>query len=97
MNDLLDWIKTGNPGFETIIIGPVPLSASSEEMRIYYGESIRMNTGFKKACEERGVAYYDAADWDISQAYDGVHFSEAGCLQFAQHMIEIISDCKTVK
>ncbi|MBO6215580.1 MAG: hypothetical protein J6N76_08665 [Lachnospiraceae bacterium] len=96
MKELLDWIKATNLGFETIIIGPVPISASSEDMRIYFEESIQMNAGFKKACKERGIAYYDAENWGISLAYDGVHFSEEGCLQFAQHIIDIISD-KTIK
>ena len=92
MNELLDWIKTDEAGFEVIIIGPVPISARSEDMRVYYEESVRMNAGFRRACEERGISCYDAADWDIALAYDGVHFSEDGCLQFAQHMIDIISD-----
>ena len=91
MNQLLDWIKTVNPEIDTVIIGPVPIAATCEDMRLYYEESIRMNSGFQAACKERGIPYYDAADWDISLAYDGVHFSEEGCRQFAEHMIDIIS------
>lgn len=92
MAKLLDWIKAEDPVFETIVIGPVPISGASFDMKVYHDESIRMSLGFKSVCEERGVAYYDAADWDIRLTYDGVHFSEEGCRDFAEQIIRIIRE-----
>ncbi|MBQ6134019.1 MAG: hypothetical protein IJI65_07705 [Lachnospiraceae bacterium] len=91
MDRLLDWVKAKDPVFETIVIGPVPIFDESGDMHIYYEESRRMNAGFLNACKEREIAYFDAADWNISLAFDGVHFSEEGCRQFAEHIFDIIS------
>ena len=90
MDRLLSWIKDSGASYQTLIIGPVPISGMTEELLIYHEESLRMNAGFKELCKCRGIAFFNAADWDISLSFDGVHFSEEGCRSFSSHMIESI-------
>ncbi len=91
MDRLLTWFEKNNSPFSTIIVGPVPISNAAQELRIYYEESLRMNAGFRELCKRRNVSFFDAAEWDIPLAFDGVHFSEEGCRSFATHMIEAVS------
>ena len=37
-----------------------------------------------------GIHFADAGDWDISLAYDGVHFTEQGHRAFAAGLLEEI-------
>ena len=90
MERLLSRIADSGASFQTIVIGPVPIAGMTEELFIYHEESLRMNAGFKELCKRRGIAFFDAADWNISLSFDGVHFSEEGCRSFASHMIESI-------
>ncbi len=90
MQALLEWLKKEPRSYQVIVIGPVPISATLPELRVYHEESLKMNEGFAKICEEMQISYYDSAEWGISMAYDGVHFSEEGCAAFAGHMAEII-------
>lgn len=90
MEDLLDWLLTNKSEVRPVVIGPVPISGAFEDMQIYHDESVRMNMGFEAACKERNIDYQDATDWGISMGFDGVHFSEEGCMRFAEKMLEII-------
>lgn len=72
------------------MIGPVPISDTPEELQIYNKASIQMNEGFLHVCKSYNVEFFDAATWNIPLAYDGVHFSEEGCIRFAEKMIEIL-------
>ncbi len=38
-----------------------------------------------------GIRFADAGDWDISMAYDGVHFTEQGHRAFAAGLLEALS------
>ena len=96
MERLLSRIADSGASFQTIVIGPVPIAGTPEELYIYHEESLRMNAGFKELCKSIGIAFFDAADWDISLSFDGVHFSEEGCRSFASHMIESIGGIKGI-
>ena len=37
-----------------------------------------------------GIRFADAGDWDISLAYDGVHFTEQGHRAFAAGLLEVL-------
>lgn len=37
-----------------------------------------------------GIHFADAGDWDISLAYDGVHFTEQGHRAFAANLLEVL-------
>ena len=38
--------------------------------------------------ERMGIRFADAGNWDISLAYDGVHFTEQGHKSFAAGLLE---------
>ena len=90
MEVLINWIINRNQHPHIVVIGPVPISNISGDMQIYHDESKRMNAGFEIICRNEGIQYFDAAGWNIELAYDGVHFSEKGCFQFAEHIIDVV-------
>ena len=92
MHKLLNWLKKNALLSRVIVIGPVPISDTPEELRIYHEASIRMNEGFSQVCKSCEVEFYDATTWNIPLAYDGVHFSEEGCIRFAEKMIEVLEN-----
>ena len=90
MKQLLEWLKQNALMQRIIVIGPVPISDTSEELQLYHDMSLCMNAGFGRGCEMYDVEYVDATEWKIPLAYDGVHFSEEGCIRFADKMIDVI-------
>ena len=92
METFTNWLINNKSHPKIIVAGPVPISDGSFDMQIYHDESIRMNAGFESICKGKGISYFDAADWDISLAYDGVHFSEEGSRKFADEVIRILGD-----
>ena len=47
-------------------------------------ESKNLAQQYEVLAKRRGLPYADAGQWDISLAYDGVHFSEEGHVRFAE-------------
>ena len=91
MERLLDWFKNENVPFSIAIIGPVYIADGSFEMKRYHEESRAMNEAFKALCEKRKIPFYDAGLWGIPLGYDGVHFSEEGCIRFSEKIIDILA------
>lgn len=50
---------------------------------------------FARCCQtiagRLGIRFADAGDWDISVAYDGVHFTEQGHRAFAAGLLKVLS------
>ena len=46
-------------------------------------ESRNLARQYEALAERRGIQFADAGEWDISLAYDGVHFTEEGHARFA--------------
>ena len=46
-------------------------------------ESKELSRQYKALAAQRGIQFADAGEWDISLAYDGVHFTEEGHVRFA--------------
>ena len=88
MEKVLQWIKSENGLFSTVVIGPPFIADMGGDMRAYHDESRRMNDGFEKLCPEYGVNYIDAAAWDVPLAFDGVHIAEEGQRIFAERLLE---------
>ena len=91
MERLLGWFKNENVPFSIAIIGPVYIADGFFEMKRYHEESRAMNEGFKALCEKRKIPFYDAGLWGIPLGYDGVHFSEEGCIRFSEKIIDILA------
>ena len=90
MDRLLEWLVHREHAPICVVIGPVPIANTSMDMQVYYEESLRLNAGYDALCKEKGIAYFDAAKWDIPLAYDGVHFSEEGCRKFAGGVMGVV-------
>ncbi len=46
-------------------------------------ESKALSRQYEALAERLGIQFADAGEWDISLAYDGVHFTEEGHVRFA--------------
>ena len=51
-------------------------------------ESRKLNRLYGELAGEQGYAFCDAESWHIDMACDGVHFSELGHAQFADHIVQ---------
>ena len=47
-------------------------------------ESKELSRQYEALAERLGIQFADAGEWDISLAYDGVHFTEEGHARFAE-------------
>lgn len=98
-NDLLQGATAGEAGKrmcrflsghnreKLLLLAPPPMTTgewvSSESL---LRESKRLSQVYRELAETMGIRFLDAAPWDISMAYDGVHFTEEGHRCFAQHL-----------
>ena len=93
MNRLIELLKTRLDGRQILILAPVWIGTepvTDPLYRRYHQESKRMNAGFKTLAEKQQVLFQDTAGWQIRLAFDQVHFSEEGCVRFAERMAEVL-------
>lgn len=81
-----------HPSLQTarlLLVSPPPMRRGawvSEERLLE--ESARLGTCYGNLARRLGVAFADAADWDIPLTFDGVHFSEEGHQTFARQIMQ---------
>lgn len=92
MEKFLDFVADRGYPFRLVIIGPPHIAPGIPQMQVYYESSLDMNSGFRLLCEERGIAFFDAGNWDIQFGADEVHFSEEGHREFAEKMLESLQN-----
>ena len=83
MEDLLD--RLGAYGAPLLLIAPTPFCPGTwvaEEGLI--DASARLAGLYRTLAQDKDIAFADAGGWDISLAFDGVHFTEEGHKQFAE-------------
>ena len=72
-----------------LLIAPPPMTLGA---RVPNQQFIDDSHTFAKCCqtlaEQLGIRFADAGKWDISLAYDGVHFTEQGHKNFAAGLLE---------
>lgn len=75
------------PDLNALLVAPPPMSEGAwvNDPKTLE-ESRRLAECYKAAAHRLGIRFADAGTWDVSLAYDGVHFSEAGHLAFAKGM-----------
>ena len=71
-------------------IAPGPETAADPLYERFHTESVHMNEGFRRLAGDLGIAFADAADWDVALSHDRVHFSEAGHQRFARALADFI-------
>ena len=68
-----------------LLISPPPMKrgawVSDDEL---VEESKNLARQYERLAKRRGIWFADAGKWDISFAYDGVHFTEEGHARFAE-------------
>ena len=87
MDAILSYVEKNCKG-RFIVIAPVPIEASDEELAVYNSESLKMNDGFLDMAAAHGIKAFDAGGWNIDLAFDSVHFSEAGHKAFAKVFLD---------
>ena len=93
---------TRKEGKHTLVVSP----ARPSEHVVFY-EMMGIGTGqtrestakimeelpnaMKRCAEEFSADFADAGEWNISLSYDGIHFSEGGHRQYAEHMAVVLA------
>lgn len=71
-----------------LMIAPPPMSLGEW---VHRQQLIDESRAFAKCCqtiaEQMGIRFADVGDWNISLAYDGVHFTEQGHKTFAARLL----------
>ena len=79
------------PREKVLLIAPPPMRRGEwvSDQRL-----IDDSYAFARCCQDLagrlGIRFADAGDWDISLAYDGVHFTEQGHRAFAAGLLEVL-------
>ena len=76
---------------EILLIAPPPMALSTwvqDEKTI--AASHRLAECYKDTTRMLGIGFADAGSWGIGLTFDGVHFSEAGHLAFAEGVHEVL-------
>ena len=93
MSKLLAWLTERLDPARILVIAPAWIAANRHPdpaLLKYREENVKMNEGFRLLAGQYHTFFADAAGWKIDLAFDGVHFSEKGHAQFAEHMISLI-------
>ena len=91
METFLNWVlkRAARPGIALIAPPAVrPEETSDPILHQFASENSAMAEGYRKLAESFGIPLIDASSWDIDFAFDGVHFSEEGHRQFAEHLLK---------
>lgn len=87
---IIKWYKNARPPYWLLVIAPVPISDSADDLEIYHEESLRLNRLMEELCKKERILFIDTTDWNVPLAFDGVHFAEEGLQGFAEKMAEAI-------
>ena len=87
MRRLLERLQSDD--YEILLIIPplmFPGSTSHSPFWKYEEASKRLAEGYREIADELGLRTIDASKWMVDLDVDGVHISERGSLEFAEHM-----------
>lgn len=74
-----------------LLIGPPPMKRGTWVLEQYQiDDSVEMNNAYKELAERLGTAFVNAGKWNVPLAYDGVHFTEAGHVVFAEGLVNYL-------
>ena len=91
MEQLLQYIVPRLDGAKLLLIAPplIQLGAWVQEERLL-AESQKLGEAYRDLAEKFGVAFADAAAWNIPLAFDGVHFTQEGHIAFAEKLKSLL-------
>lgn len=69
--------------YQILLVAP-PLMKPWVDDRRTLDESCRLASCYRTLAQKLGISFADAGEWGVELTFDGVHFSEAGHLAFAE-------------
>ena len=54
--------------------------------------SVGLSLGYRRLCKRLDVPFVDATEWNVTLAFDGVHFSEEGHRVFAEGLANYLKE-----
>ena len=78
---------------QILLIAPPPMKPGAwvDNLRTLE-ESSRLAGSYRTLAQKLGVSFADAGEWNVELTFDGVHFSEAGHLAFAEGIQKFITE-----
>ena len=79
----------GRGDFEIILITPpiiFPESPEGSPFKMYEENSVKLAEAYRELAGRESLILVDAAEWYVDLAFDGVHLSEAGSIEFGKKM-----------
>lgn len=87
MQQVLQHITEKEAGLPVLLVAPVPVRTMDTGKNL---ASAELCTGYEQAARKFAIPFADAGQWDVSLAFDGVHFSEEGHAIFAKEIETIL-------
>ncbi len=78
---------------QLLLIAPPPMKRGAwvtEENLI--AESVKLAEAYQALSQKLGIAFADAGQWNVSLAFDGVHFTEEGHRAFAEGLYTYLTE-----
>lgn len=76
-----------------LLIAPPPMQLGQwVNTKTMIDASIELKCKYQKIAEHMGIRFMDAGQWNIAQAYDGVHFTEEGHKAFAEGLYHKLTE-----
>ena len=72
------------PTEKTLLIAPIPMKMGAwvpDETVVRYSQEL--SCCYKKLADKHGVRFVDTSEWRVELSYDGIHYTEAGQITFA--------------
>ena len=79
------------PPEKTLLIVPVPMIMGAwvtDESTVRYSRELSVQ--FKKLADKHGVRFVDTTEWGVELSYDGIHYTEAGQITFADRLYDYL-------
>lgn len=74
---------------EVLLIAPPPMERGAwVDTQALVEDSRKLAEEYAKLAEKRKISFMDTRNWQIPVAFDGVHFTQAGHVLFAEKLLE---------
>jgi len=97
MDAFLQAIRLTLPQQPILLLSPVPMVSGTWVQEAHLlGESARLGPLYAALAQKHAVAFTDAAQWNVSLTFDGVHFSEQGHRRFSTGLLTWLKSAKYI-
>ncbi|MBQ2959793.1 MAG: lipase [Oscillospiraceae bacterium] len=80
-----------------LLVAPPPFKSGAwVETEAQIEASEQLSEHYRELAGKLGIAFADAAEWDVQLCHDGVHFTERGHRAFAAGIFYVIKDLKEI-